>query len=183
MNGVNAAGMINRMIRAAMLDAQLYEEVEHDPSKDQEALMVVILVALVNGILAFPFNLLLGRGFVTSVFLLVFNIIWTLIAYYLYAYVTYWVGTSLFQGTADVGELRRVLGYAYAPAIFLWVPCIGWLIVPIWLLVTGIIAVRQALDVDTTKAVLTVLISIVIIFVVYLILASIFGLGSFSMKG
>ncbi len=177
MEGVYFPGMVNRMIRAAMLDAQVYEEVEHDPSKDQEALFVVILIALVNGILSLPINLLFGRGFATSVLMLIFGVIWAVVGYFLYAYVAYWVGVSLFHGTADVGELRRTLGYAYTPAIFFWVPCIGWLIAPIWLLATGVVAVRQALDVDTGKAVLTVLISVVVLWVVYMILLSILGLG------
>ncbi|NPA91558.1 MAG: YIP1 family protein [Chloroflexi bacterium] len=182
MNGLDFAGMVNRMIRAAMLDAQLYEEVEHDPSKDQEALMVVLFVALVNGILSLPINLVLGRGLISSVGLLIFSIIWTIVAYYVYAYVAYWVGTNLFKGTADVREVRRVLGYAYTPAIFSWVPCIGWIVGPIWMLVAGVIALRQALDVDTTKAAITMLISVAIIIVVYFILASLLGLGGMGLR-
>ncbi len=178
---VDFAGMVQRMIRAAMLDVQLFEEVEHDPSKDQEALMAVITVAVVNAILMFPMNLLFGKGFVASVTAFVFGLIWTVIGYYIYAYLAFFVGTNLFQGTADFGELKRVLGYAYAPAIFSWIPCIGPIVAGIWMIVTGVVAIRQALDVDTTKAVLTAIISIVIMLIIYAILGSILGLGAIGM--
>ncbi|MEK6254999.1 MAG: hypothetical protein N2B05_09915, partial [Gemmatimonadales bacterium] len=59
------------------------------------------------------------------------------------------------------GELLRTLGYAQAPAVLLifgFVPVLGNIlgaVVGIWLLVTGIVAIRQALDFDTGKAVMT----------------------------
>ena len=42
--------LVNRMIRAAMLDSRLYEEVEHDRSATSQAMQVVIIVALASGI-------------------------------------------------------------------------------------------------------------------------------------
>ncbi len=175
--GVDFAGMINRMIRAAMLDAQLYEEVEHDETKTQEALVVVLVIALVNGVLSFPVNLLLGKGFISSVIALAFGVVWTVVGYFAYAYLAYYIGTSLFGGTADFGELRRVLGYAYTPSIVSWIPCIGFLVAAVWTFVAGIIAIRQALDVDTGKAVLTALISIAIIFVAGMFIGGAIGIG------
>ncbi len=176
--GVDFAGMIHRMIRAAMLDAQVFEEVEHDPSKDQEALMAVLFVAVVNGVLAFPISLIMGHGFVQALISLVFGVVWTVIGYYLYAYLAFYIGTLLFQGQADFGELRRVLGYAYAPSIVSWIPCIGPLVAAVWSFVAGVVAIRQALDVDTTKALLTALISIAVIFILAIVLGSILGAGA-----
>ncbi len=175
--GIDFAGMINRMIRAAMLDVQLYEEVEHDETKTQEALMVVLLIALVNGVLSFPLNLFLGRGFLGSTFALVYGVLWTIVGYFLYAYLAYYIGTTLFGGTADFGELRRVLGYAYTPSIVAWFPCVGFIVAAIWTFAAGVIAIRQALDVDTTKAVLTALISVAIIFIIGMVVGSIIGVG------
>ena len=42
--------LVNRMIRAAMLDTSLYEEVEHDSSATSQAMQVVLIVALASGI-------------------------------------------------------------------------------------------------------------------------------------
>ena len=48
----------------------------------------------------------------------------------------------------------------------------------IWLLVTGIVAIRQALDVDTVKAVLTALIGWGVVAAFTLVLAMLLGMGS-----
>jgi hypothetical protein len=111
-----------------------------------------------------------------------------IVNYYIWAYVTYFVGTNLFQGTADVGEMLRTLGYASSPRVLGllgFIPCVGWLIAlagAIWALVAAIVAVRQALDFDdTVKAIITVLIGWVIIlviqFVIFAILGTVFGVG------
>jgi hypothetical protein len=69
----------------------------------------------------------------------------------------------VFRGTATWGELLRTLGFAQAPGVLLVaaiIPGLGWLVksvVGLWLLVTGLIAIRQALDVTTGKAMLTAL--------------------------
>jgi hypothetical protein len=162
--------MINRMVRAAMLDVDFYEEVEADTTLNQEALMVVILVSIAAGIGAFVGGIIGGS---------------IVINYYVWAYVTYFVGTNLFQGTADVGELLRTLGYASAPrvlSILSFIPCVGGLVAlagAIWSLVTAVVAVRQALDFgdDTVKAIITVVIGWVIILIIQIVLAAIFGVA------
>jgi hypothetical protein len=91
---------------------------------------------------------------------------------------TYLIGTTVFAGKATWGELLRTLGFAQSPGVLYVVgiiPVLGVLAkvaVWIWLLVAGIIAIRQALDVDTTKAVLTALIG----WGVYVLLAIVLGL-------
>jgi hypothetical protein len=180
--------MINRMIRAAMLDVDFYEEVEADTSLTQEALMVIILVSIATGIGTFLGGII-GGSIVGAIVGLIVVVIIGIINYYIWAYVTYFVGTNLFQGTADVGEMLRTLGYASSPrvlGILGFIPCVGWLIAlasGIWALVAAIVAVRQALDFDdTVKAIITVVIGWVIIlviqFVLFAILGTVFGIGA-----
>jgi len=173
--------MINRMIRAAMLDVSFYEEVEADTSLNQEALTVVILVSIAAGIGAFLGGII-GGSIVAAIGGLILAVIIGVINYYIWAYVTYFVGTNLFQGTADVGELLRTLGYASAPrvlGILSFIPCVGWLVALagwVWSLVTAVVAVRQALDFDdTVNAIITVVIGWVIILVIQFVLLAIFG--------
>ena len=177
------SAMINRVIRAAMLDVDLYEEVEADTSLNQEALMVVILVSLAGGIGGFLGGLIMGR--IGSALLgLVLAVVLGVISYYIWAYITYFVGTNLFNGTADVGEMLRTLGYASGPrvlSILTFIPCLGALaslVGAIWSLVAGVIAVRQALDFDTTKAVLTVIIGWVIVLIITFVLSAVVGIGA-----
>jgi hypothetical protein len=180
---MDLAKMFNRVTRAAMLDVNLYEEVEADTSLNQEALIVVILVSVLSGIGGFlqgVFNGDIGAALLA----LVVGVVLGVVSYYIWAYVTYFVGTNLFGGTADAGELLRVLGYASGPrvlGVLGFIPCVGGLagvVGAIWALVAGVIAVREALDFDTTKAVLTVIIGWVIVFAISLVVGLVFGVGA-----
>jgi len=180
---MDLAKMFNRVTRAAMLDVGLYEEVEADTSLNQEALIVVILVSVLSGIGGFLQGVLKG-DIGAALLALVVGVVLGVVSYYIWAYVTYFVGTNLFGGTADVGELLRVLGYASGPrvlGVLGFIPCVGGLaglVGAIWALVAGVIAVREALDFDTTKAVLTVIIGWVIVFAISLVVGLVFGVGA-----
>jgi hypothetical protein len=175
--------MINRVMRAAMLDVAVYEDVEKDTSLTQEALIVVIIVSVASGIGAFLAGLV-GGSPGAAVVGLFFGVIMGVLGYYIWAYLTYWIGTSVFNGTADVGELLRTLGYASGPrvlGILAFIPCLGGLaglIGGIWALVTGVVAVRQALDFDTSKAVLTVIIGWIVVLVISVLLGTALGVSA-----
>ena len=179
---VNSSGMIDRVLRAVRLDPDFYQEAEADTGLNQEALMVVIIAAVLSGIGAFLQGLISFR-FGAAFTGLIFGAIFAVIGYYIWAYVTHFVGTRFFDGTADVGELLRTLGYASAPnalSFFVFIPCIGWipaLVGSLWALAAGIVAVREALDVTTGKAILTALIGWLLIMIVAALLSAIFGIG------
>lgn len=184
--------MFGRALRAAKLDVTLYKEVEADTSLNREALMVVIIAVLLSffgSVVGAIFSSVLGGifgaqiGFGTLLVAAVVAAIWTAIGYYIWSYLTWFIGTRFFGGTAEPGELMRTIGYAYAPQwlnVLNFIPCVGGLlsiVVSIWSLVAGIIAIREALDFDTGKAVITAIIGWLVIFVVGLIIAAIFGVG------
>ncbi len=178
--------MIQKMIRAAMLDVNFYEEVEADQSLTTEAITVVVIVSIISGLGGALTNLLRGHPG-AMIMGLIGGIIMALVGYFVWAFVVYIVGVNLFHGTADYGELLRTIGYAYSPNVlgfFTFIPILGWLIAlagSIWALVAGVIAVRQALDFDTNKAILTVIIGWIVMVVVVGIIAAIFGLGGAAM--
>jgi hypothetical protein len=104
----------------------------------------------------------------------------------------YFVGTRFFGGTATYGELLRTLGFAYSPGVLLilrFVPILGGLItliVLIWRILTGFIAVREALDVDSGKAVATVVLGVIgylIVFAIIGLILGIVGLGAAALTG
>jgi hypothetical protein len=87
----------------------------------------------------------------------------------------------VFKGTATWGELLRTLGFAQAPGVLMVVaiiPVLGQLArfgIWLWMLGTGIVAIRQALDVDTGKAVMTALVGWLAMVLVSWLLAGVFG--------
>jgi hypothetical protein len=148
-----ARSMVERMQGAALLDIPTYEEVEADATATKQAATVVAIVAVCSGIGA------LGAGGAG----LIGGVISALIGWLVWAGVTYVIGERLFGGTATWGELLRTLGFAQAPGVLLilaLIPALGALVrlgVFIWVLITGIVAIRQALDFTTGKAILTAL--------------------------
>ena len=158
--------IIDRMIRAARLDPQLYEEVEHDRSATGQAMLVVVLGAIAGGIGA------LSGGIAG----LVVGVVASLVGWVVYAYIAYWVGTNIFKGPhteATWGQLLRTLGFANSPRILMVlvvIPVVGifvGLAVFIWLLFTTVIAIRHALDFDTWRAIATAVVSLLAQVVIY----------------
>jgi len=143
--------MWDRMRGAAMLDIATYEEVEHDDNLTTQAAIVVLIAALARGV----------GGFNNGENGIIVGVVAALFSWLVWAGITYLIGDKLLKGTATWGELLRTLGYAQAPAVLLifgFVPVLGNVlgaVVGIWLLVTGIVAIRQALDFDTGKALIT----------------------------
>lgn len=148
--------LIGRMIRAARLEADVYEEVEHDREATRQAATVVVAGSLAIGI---GTALSGGDNFLVNAIVLV---VFSLIAWALYAWITYFIGTRFLAGpetNADWGELARTLGFANAPRVlmvFAIGPALGGivgLIVGVWILVTTVVALRAALDFSTGRAI------------------------------
>jgi hypothetical protein len=166
--------LVGRMIGAATLNIQTYEEVEADSAATGQAAAVVAMVAVASGIGA------AGGGLSSAIF----APIGALVGWLVWAGVTYLIGDKILGGTATWGELLRTLGFAQAPGVLYLLailPVVGGLIrlvLPFWMLAAGVIAIRQALDFGTGKAILTALLGWLAILVPALILGGVFGLGS-----
>ncbi|HEX5939886.1 MAG TPA: YIP1 family protein [Dehalococcoidia bacterium] len=167
-------GMVDRMIGAARLDQHAYEDVERDEDATAQAAIIVVLAALAAGIGA------LDGGIDALIGLVIAGIFGWLV----YAAVAYFVGTRFFAGTetaSSVGELLRTLGFAQTPRLLLvlaFIPVLGILLsiaVFFWILLTTVVAIRQALDFSTGRAVATAIVSVLVLFVVQLIVVLIFG--------
>ena len=140
----------DRMIRAAKLDVNLYEEVEADKGAMGQAMGVVILSCVAAGI---------GTIGTTGIKGLVLGTIVALAGWFIWAFLTYYIGTRLLpepQTKADYGELLRTIGFSSSPGVLRVlgiVPMLGGIlnfIIGIWMLVAMVIAVRQALDYKST---------------------------------
>ena len=173
--------MFDRMMRAARLEVPLYEEVEADLSGTNQALLVVVIVALAAGIgraLAGSISGVAAGGLVGG---LVYGILGALLGWAVWSYVVYFVGTRFMGGTATYGELLRTLGFAETPGVLLifgFIPVLGGiisLVVIIWQIVAGFIATRQALDIDNTRTVITILLGIIALVIVVAIVGTIVG--------
>jgi hypothetical protein len=145
--------IVDRMRGAALLDVATYEEVEHDNEATGQAAVVVVIVAVCSAIGA------VWRGGPS----IIMAPVGAMLGWLLWSALTYVIGDKLLGGTATWGELLRTLGFAQSPGvlmIFGIIPLLGGVVravVAVWLLVAGIVAIRQALDFSTGKAIVTAL--------------------------
>ena len=171
-----AEGLVSRMIRAAKLDVSLYEEVEIDPAATLQALTVVIIASVCSGIGS-------GLGTLTQKWDLlqfgtdlVVDSLLALLGWGIWSFITYFIGTRVFDGTATYKELLRCIGFSNALGvlnILSFIPVLDWLILfltGIWSLIAMVVAVRQALDFSTGKAILTCIIGWVAIIIVLVVI-------------
>ncbi|MDE0886645.1 MAG: hypothetical protein OSB70_14050 [Myxococcota bacterium] len=152
MNDVPAASstFTTRILRAMRLDPELYEEVEADTSSLGQATAVVVLSSLAAG---------LGNIHSGGPLMLVVGTLGALASWYIWALLTYLIGTRLLpepQTRADQGELLRTTGFAAAPGLLRLlglVPgltTIAFVVAAVWMLIAMVISVRQALDYTST---------------------------------
>jgi hypothetical protein len=163
---------MNRIMGVFRLDAATFEDIEHDQNATGQAAIVVGIAALLSAIgsglgAAYTHSSIFGN-FISA-------LLWTFIGWLVWSVVSFLVGTALFGGKADLGEMLRVIGFAYAPQVLSIIPCIGGIVGAIWSLVAGFIAIRQGLDLDNLKALLTVIVGFIVYVIGYLFLALILG--------
>lgn len=187
------AGFVDRMVGAAKLDVNIYEEVEADTSATMQAMTVVILTAISAGVGQYASDGLPG---------LIGGAIGQLIAWCVWAFAAYIIGTKILPepGTSsNMGELLRTIGFASSPGVLYVVAFAPAAVMPnlaggaltvllalgiwIWQLAAWVVAVRQALDYTSTgRAVAVCVISfiayaIAAVFVLFLIGILLVALG------
>ena len=140
----------DRLIGAAKLDVKIYEEVEADRGALNQAMSVVVLSSVAGGIG------IIGTAGFKGIFV---GTLIALVSWFIWAYITYIVGTKILpepQTKADLGELLRTIGFSSSPGIIRVlgiIPGLGGIIFAvagIWMLITMIVAIRQALDYEST---------------------------------
>jgi hypothetical protein len=172
--------MLERMIGAARLNVHTFEDVENDEKATTQAMLVVVMMSIAGGIGG------LGAGGAGGNIIvgLIAGIVYSLASWALAALITFWVGTTLLrtpQTHASWSQLARTIGFAQTPLIFQvfgFIPNIGIFIVVaanIWRFAAMVIAVRQALDYQSTlRAVGVVAIWLIVVLALLAIVVSLF---------
>jgi len=177
------ADLDNRAIRAAKLDATLYEEVEADKTSLGQAMTVVVVSSIAAGIGSAV------HGGVGGLFL---GTIAAVLGWYVWAYLTYLIGTRLLpepQTDADIGQLLRTTGFSSSPGVIRVLGIIPgfsqivFVVASIWMLAAMVVAVRQALDYSgTLRAVGVCAIGWIVQGIIIFLLFSILGVPAVGLQ-
>ena len=147
------ATFFHRVIGAAVLDRETYEDVEADRSATPQALVIVLLSSVAAG-----FGAARGQGEATVPFFLEIAAL-SVLAWVAWSAVIYAVGAFILptrDTRTDLGELLRTLGFAAVPGllqVLAAAPGAGsgiFAICILWSLAASVVAVRQALDFEST---------------------------------
>jgi hypothetical protein len=143
------------MFRAARIESHFYEEVEAEPRSIRQALVVVLLACAAGSLGSW----LAGRPSI----IVATDLFEPLVLWLAGGAFTYMVGATFLRGPHTVtsyAEVLRTTGFAWAPGLLraaIVVPpySVGFgltVIGDLWVLLAGIVAVRQALDFTTWRA-------------------------------
>jgi hypothetical protein len=141
--------VVRRMVGAAKLDVAVFDEVRRDGSATWQAVVVITIVAAAQAIGAGGGG---GPGIVEG-------LVPAFTGWILWSAVAYLIGVKMLGRAATVGELLRTLGFAQTPsllAVLELVPGMAGLVgavLGVWLLATGVVAIRHVLGVGTAAAV------------------------------
>jgi hypothetical protein len=161
------ASLADRMMGAMKGDVKTFQEIEADPSAIGQAVTVIVIAGVAS---------LIGNLFRNGITFGLMMMIVTLISYGLWTLAVILIGTKVMPEPttkADFQEGFRVIGFTAAPGVFnvlAIIPFLGPVIsfaISIWMLVIGVIAVREVLDFSNTgRAVIVCLIAMVIVWIV-----------------
>jgi hypothetical protein len=174
---IRANTFLQRLVGAAALDAAIYEEVEADPGATGQAMSVVVLSSIAMGIGARG----LGGGMSA---IAVFGVI-ALITWAAWALLMFELGARLLPGRqtqSNPYELLRTVGFAATPGFAAVLASVPGVTIPVlvgtwvWMLAAMVVAVRQALDYETTgRALAVVILGWVLALVIAIGLGLLFG--------
>ncbi len=140
--------ILRHVVSASLLDVDFFNRAETDTSLNLQAGVIVVLASGAAGIgsaIAADSNLAAAAAL---------SAITGVIGWLVWSYVAMAVGTRVFKGTSDFGQMRRVIGFAYAPLAIGIVPWLG-LIGAVWVLFAAVIAIREGMEFSTKRSIAT----------------------------
>ena len=174
--------MFERIMGIVTLKPPTYKAVADDENLTQEAMMIVIVVAVLNGLVGGVVGqMVAGGSIVTGLLRAVVTVVFGLITWYVAAFLLAAVAKA-FGGKTTTNEMLRVTGYVYVFNLVGLLTVLG-LITPALLCLTGIvgfvalilsfigyvIGIREAAEFSTGNAVITALIVAAVSFVINLV--------------
>ena len=151
-----------RMLRAALLHADTYEEVEADKRSIRQATLVVFAACIAVGVARYVQASAAGFSANPLVLQVTLSVIEPLLLWTGASAFCFMVGATFFRGPeteTDFAEVLRTTGFAFTPAllrIFAVVPGTPGLGIDlaarVWAFLAFVVAVRQALDFTTARA-------------------------------
>ena len=178
------ASLGERMVGVMKADVKTFQEIEADPTAIGQAVTVIVIAGLAS---------LIGNIWRLGAFAGLMALVANLIGYALWTVLVVLIGTKVMPEPttkANFNEAFRVIGFTASPGVFnilAIIPFLGPLVsfvVWIWMIVLGVVAVREVLDYSNTgRAIIVCLIAAVACWIVVTILLLPIMVGSAVVGG
>ena len=156
--------LLRRMIQAALLDADTYEEVEADHESIFQAALVVGLASISFGLGTAIQSTNAGIAGVQLALQVAISALLPPVFWLGGSAFAFMTGASFFRGPetqTDFAEVLRTTGFAFTPGLLLVFSCLPpatlglgiYFLTSLWIVIAGVVAIRQALDFTTARAV------------------------------
>ncbi len=153
--------LAERLPEALRLQADVFEEVEHDPEAITQAAVVVGLAGMARG-----FGAIWDEGLAA----MAAGVVGGFVLWVGCTAVIWWVGVRSFGASSDFRQLLRTLGFASAPLLWLAIGLVPWspLQLVVWTLAHALAliafqtAVRQALDLTQEQSLWVCVLALVV---------------------
>lgn len=162
--------------------APVYKAIAEDQSATTTATIIVVVMAFVGGILgtlavslagsSLPPDQLAQLG--SPARIVVSTVVNTIVGWVVGSVVFGFVA-NMFGGKTDTGEMLRVFGFAQIFQVLNVVPCLGSIAALVLSIIGAIIGIREAAEFSTSKALLTGVVGLVIVFIVNMIIGTVLG--------
>ena len=169
--------LLDRMVQSARLNRTSFLSLREDPTATGQALVVLGLAGTSFGIgftvsagVSGPW-LLLGAG-LGALIGIALGFVW--------AFLTFLVGTRVFHATSDYWSLARPMFFASSPGLvflFMSIPVsfvadVARAVGVAWIAISTVIAVKTALDIDNQRSLLTFILVTFIVLISYGLVSS-----------
>ncbi|MEO6213417.1 MAG: YIP1 family protein [Vicinamibacterales bacterium] len=177
------ASLGERMVGAMKADAKTFQEIEADPSALTQAITVIVIAGVAS---------LIGNIWRLGVTFGLMSLVISVVGYALFALIVVLIGTKVMPEPttkADFQEGFRVMGFTAAPGVFNVLAIIPFLgpvisfVIWIWMVVIGVVAVREVLDYSNTgRAIIVCLIAAVVCWITTVVILTPLFLGGMMLR-
>jgi hypothetical protein len=186
--------LTERLMGAITFKKEVYADVEKDATFTPTAWAIVAVVSLASQI-GSQAGLIAG-GFFNWIIGVIVGTVFSVLGFALACFAISWLGKTMFKADTSFEEMVRVLGLAFIWRVVAFIgivsaitPVLGCVAAPITIiagllgLAAWLIAAKEALDLEWTQTIITVVVGAVVNWIIIGIAAAILGLFGIAAAG
>lgn len=166
--------LMNRLTGIVTFKPAVYREVAEDPAAMQPAAIIVVAISVISGLIGgLLTNNLVGQ--------LLATVVSGLLGWIIGGFLTSVIANAM-GGKTSPQEMLRIFGHIQVFQILGFIPCVGTIAALVLGIIGNVLAIREAAEVDTTKAVIIAVLVGIAIFAVATVVTMILGGGSAALS-